>query len=162
MIATGDAHYLNPEDHIYREILIASIKSSPLRRQKLPDLHFRSTQEMLAAFSFLGAEKAKQVVITTPNQLAEQFDEITPVKSKLYTPDMPGANDEIKQLSYDRAHELYGEELPKIVADRLELELNSIIKNGFSVIYLISQKLVYKSNKDGYLVGSRGLSALVW
>lgn len=156
VIATGDAHYLNPEDHIYREILIASIKSSPLRRQKLPDLHFRSTQEMLAAFSFLGAEKAKQVVITTPNQLAEQFDEITPVKSKLYTPDMPGANDEIKQLSYDRAHELYGEELPKIVADRLELELNSIIKNGFSVIYLISQKLVYKSNKDGYLVGSRG------
>lgn len=156
VVATGDVHYLNEEDYIYREILISSLKSSPLRRQKLPDLHFLSTQEMLDQFSFLPTATATEIVITNSNLIANQTDEILPLKDKLYTPEMPGANDEITKLTYDQAHFLYGEELPQIVQDRIDLELASIIKNGFSVIYLISQKLVYKSNKDGYLVGSRG------
>lgn len=156
VVATGDAHYLNPEDHLYRDILIKSLKSSPLRRQKLPELYFRTTQEMLDSFSFLPENTRQKIVIDNPNLIADSTDNVVPVKGKLYTPDMPGAEDDIQRLTKNKAHELYGEELPKIVADRLDLELHSIIKNGFSVIYLISQKLVYKSNKDGYLVGSRG------
>ncbi|MFD1672845.1 PolC-type DNA polymerase III [Agrilactobacillus yilanensis] len=155
--ATGDVHFMNKEDAIYREILIKSLKSSPLRRQTLPDVHFRTTDEMLQEFEFLGEDQAHQVVVEGPNQVAEMVDgAITPVKDQLYTPKMPGAEDEIRNLTMDKAHELYGAPLPKIVSDRVKKELDSIIGNGFSVIYLISQKLVYKSNKDGYLVGSRG------
>ncbi|MCD2256257.1 PolC-type DNA polymerase III [Lactobacillus sp. CC-MHH1034] len=157
VVATGDVHYLNKEDHIYREILIKSLKGSPLARQQLPDVHFRTTEEMLEAFSFLDEATAKKIVITNTHKIVDLVDEaITPVKDKLYTPKMPGAEDEIRSLSMNKAHELYGEPLPEIVEARLQKELNSVIGNGFSVIYLISQKLVYKSNKDGYLVGSRG------
>ncbi|MGX4763359.1 PolC-type DNA polymerase III [Holzapfeliella sp. JNUCC 72] len=156
VVVTGDVHYLNPEDHIYREILISSIKSSPLRHQNLPDLHFRTTQEMFDEFDFLDEQTAYQVIVANPNQIAESTDEIVPVKDKLYTPIMEHSEEEIRELSYNKAYELYGNPLPKIVEDRIEHELKSIIGNGFSVIYLISQKLVYKSNKDGYLVGSRG------
>ncbi|WP_413476366.1 PolC-type DNA polymerase III [Latilactobacillus fuchuensis] len=157
VVATGDAHYLNPVDSIYRKILINSMGgANPLNRSKLPDVHFRSTDEMLKAFAFLGADKAQEIVVTNPNALADSLDEIVPVKDKLYTPKMEGAEDEIQTLTMNRAHELYGAELPAIVQERLDKELKSIIGNGFSVIYLISQKLVYKSGKDGYLVGSRG------
>lgn len=157
VVATGDTHYLNPEDAIYRKILIHSMGgANPLNRSKLPDVHFRSTDEMLQAFAFLGAETAQAIVVTNPNALADSIDEIVPVKDKLYTPKMEGAEDEIQTLTMNRAHELYGDQLPEIVQQRLDKELKSIIGNGFSVIYLISQKLVYKSGKDGYLVGSRG------
>lgn len=157
VVATGDVHYLNPQDKIYRKILINSQGgANPLNRINLPDVHFRSTDEMLKAFQFLGQEEAERIVVTNPNKLADHIDAISPVKTKLYTPKMPGAADDIKNMTYTAAHQLYGEELPKIVAERIAQELKSIIGNGFAVHYLIAQKLVYKSNKDGYLVGSRG------
>ena len=111
---------------------------------------------MLDEFAFLGPELAKKVVVDDPNKVAAMCDEITPVKDKLYTPKMPGAEDDIRNLTMNKAHELYGDPLPEIVQARLDKELKSVIGNGFSVIYLIAQKLVFKSNKDGYLVGSRG------
>ncbi|KRM91393.1 PolC-type DNA polymerase III [Fructilactobacillus florum] len=157
IVATGDAHYLEPHDAIYRKILINSQGgANPLNRTELPDLHFRTTDEMLHDFSFLGEATAKQLVVTNPQSIVDRVDEIHPLKDKLYTPKMEGAETEIKERSLDRAHQLYGDHLPEIVQQRLDRELKSIIGNGFSVIYLISQRLVAKSNKDGYLVGSRG------
>lgn len=156
VVATGNTHYLNREDAIYREILLGSLKINQGKQLHLPEAHFRTTDEMLQDFNFLGADVAKQIVVTNPNLLADAIEETTPIKSELYTPNIEGANDEITKLSYDEAKRLYGEELPEIVEKRLEKELKSIIGNGFAVIYLISQKLVLKSNQDGYLVGSRG------
>ena len=157
VVATGNVHYLNQEDSIYRKILIGSMGgANPLNRHSLPDVHFRTTDEMLTAFQFLGADVAKRIVVENTNKIADMCEAITPVKDELYTPKIPGSEQEITDLSYKRARELYGENLPEIVEKRLEKELNSIIGNGFSVIYLISQKLVHKSNEDGYLVGSRG------
>lgn len=156
--ATGDVHFMNKEDAIYRKILIHSQGgANPLNKLRdLPDAHFRTTDEMLEDFAFLGEEKAQKVVVTDPNRIVDMCDEITPVKDKLYTPKMPGAEDDIKNLTLNKAHEWYGDPLPDIVQKRVDKELKSVIGNGFSVIYLISQKLVAKSNKDGYLVGSRG------
>ncbi|MHC5373892.1 PolC-type DNA polymerase III [Enterococcus sp. LJL120] len=157
VVATGNVHYLDPEDAIYRKVLINSMGgANPLNRHSLPQVHFRTTDEMLSEFQFLGAELAKKVVVETPNQIAEMCDEVIPVKDDLYTPKIPGSEEEITNLSYNRAKELYGDPLPEIVEKRLKKELDSIIGNGFSVIYLISQKLVHKSMEDGYLVGSRG------
>ncbi|KRN88621.1 PolC-type DNA polymerase III [Ligilactobacillus ceti] len=158
VVATGDVHYLNPEDHQYREILISSQGgANPLNRlEKLPAAHFRTTDEMMDDLAFLGEELAQEVIVDNPNKVVEMVEEMTPLKDKLYTPNMPGADDDIRKLSMDKAREWYGDELPELVEARLEKELTSIIGNGFSVIYLISQKLVFKSNKDGYLVGSRG------
>ena len=153
-MATGNVHYLNPEDKIYREILLTSVNNGV--PQEYPDAHLRTTDEMLKEFAFLGEDKAYEVVVTNSNWVIEQLEEITPVKDDLYTPKIEGAEDEITKLSYDKAHEWYGNPLPKIVDDRIKKELKSIIGNGFSVIYLIAQKLVLKSNQDGYLVGSRG------
>jgi len=154
VVATGDVHYLNPEDKIYREILINSIKSN--RTKYFPEAHLRSTDEMLADFAFLGEEKAYEIVVKNTNAIADSIEFIEPLKDKLYTPTIEGAEQELTDMSYAKAHEIYGEELPEIVEARLEKELKSIISNGFSVIYLISQKLVKKSNDDGYIVGSRG------
>ena len=154
VVATGNVHYLNPEDKIYREILLTTVNNGV--PQEYPDAHLRTTDEMLKEFAFLGEEKAYEVVVTNSNWVSEQLEEITPVKDDLYTPKIEGAEDEITKLSYDKAHEWYGNPLPKIVDDRIKKELKSIIGNGFSVIYLIAQKLVLKSNQDGYLVGSRG------
>jgi len=156
VIATGNVHYLNPEDAIYRDILLET-QNSHDSRFKNPPLHFRTTDEMMASFAFLGEEKAKELVITNPNDLVDRIEDgISPVKKDLYTPNMDGAEEEIRKMSYDEAHRLYGNPLPKIIEARLEKELTSIIGNGFAVIYLISQKLVHKSIEDGYLVGSRG------
>ena len=154
VVATGNVHYLNPEDKIYREILLTSVNNGV--PQEYPDAHLRTTDEMLKEFAFLGEDKAYEVVVKNSNWVSEQLEEITPVKDDLYTPKIEGAEDEITKLSYDKAHEWYGNPLPKIVDDRIKKELKSIIGNGFSVIYLIAQKLVLKSNQDGYLVGSRG------
>lgn len=157
VVATGNAHYLNEEDAIYRKILINSMGgANPLNRHSLPDVHFRTTDEMLTSFQFLGPELAKEIVVANPNKIADSCEVVIPVKDELYTPKIPGSEQEITDLSYQRARELYGETLPEIVEKRLKKELDSIIGNGFSVIYLISQKLVHKSNEDGYLVGSRG------
>ncbi|MFD1850348.1 PolC-type DNA polymerase III [Oceanobacillus bengalensis] len=156
VVATGNVHYLEEHDKIYRQILIKSQAGNPLNRQTLPDTPFRTTNEMLACFSFLGEEKAREIVITNTNKLADAIEEFSPVKNDLYTPTIEGAEEEIRELSYNRAISIYGDPVPKIVSDRLEKELDSIIGNGFAVIYLISQKLVKKSLEDGYLVGSRG------
>ncbi|NVY97030.1 PolC-type DNA polymerase III [Lactobacillus sp. DCY120] len=157
VVASGDVHYLNETDRIYRDIIVKAVKSNPLARQKLPLANFKTTDEMLAAFDWLSADDAQKIVIQDPQQVADWIDgSITPVKDELYTPKIPGSEQEIKDLTYNRARQLYGEKLPEIVQARLDKELKSIIGNGFSVIYLISQRLVAKSNKDGYLVGSRG------
>ena len=157
VVATGNVHYLNPEDYIYRKILINSQGgANPLNRSELPKVHFRTTDEMLDAFSFLGKSTAHKIVVENTQLIADSVEEMTPVKTELYTPKIEGSEEEIRKLSYDEAHRLYGNPLPEIIEKRLEKELTSIIGNGFSVIYLISQKLVHKSISEGYLVGSRG------
>ena len=156
VIATGNAHYLFEHDAIARKILIASQPGNPLNRSTLPEAHFRTTDEMLDEFHFLGEDKAYDIVVKNTNELADRIEKVIPIKDQLFTPRMEGANEEIRELSYTNAKKLYGDDLPQIVIDRLEKELDSIIGNGFSVIYLISQRLVKKSLDDGYLVGSRG------
>ncbi|WP_042356236.1 PolC-type DNA polymerase III [Bacillus rubiinfantis] len=157
VVATGNVHYLNENDKIYRKILINSQGgANPLNRHKLPDVHFRTTDEMLDGFAFLGKQKAREIVITNTNKIADMIDEIKPIKDDLYTPRIAGAEDEMRQMSYQMAHQIYGDPLPEIVEARLEKELKSIIGHGFAVIYLIAHKLVKKSLDDGYLVGSRG------
>ncbi|TQS75525.1 PolC-type DNA polymerase III [Ornithinibacillus gellani] len=156
VVATGNVHYIDDHEKLYRQILIASQAGNPLNRQTLSDTPFRTTNEMLTCFSFLGDELAKEIVVTNTNALADQIEAISPVKSGLFTPKIDGAEEEIKRLCYERAEAIYGNPVPKIVTDRLEKELKSIIDNGFAVIYLISHKLVKKSLDDGYLVGSRG------
>ncbi len=157
VVATGNVHYLNPEDSIYREIILQSINKNNTKETLHPKLHYRTTDEMLEEFSFLGEDKAKEVVVTNTQKINSMIDpDIAPVKTDLYTPKMEGAEDEIRDMTYAEATSLYGEPLPELVKARIERELESIIGNGFAVIYLISHKLVEKSNIDGYLVGSRG------
>lgn len=157
VVATGDVHYLNKEDSVYRKILIHSQGgANPLNRQQLPDVHFRTTNEMLDAFAFMGAATAQQIVVENSNLIADQIEVVHPLKDKLYTPKMDGAEDEIKERTMATAKAWYGDPLPELVQHRVDRELKSIVGNGFSVIYLIAQRLVAKSNKDGYLVGSRG------
>jgi DNA polymerase III subunit alpha, Gram-positive type len=157
VVATGNVHYLNENDKIYRKILVNSQGgANPLNRAELPDVHFRTTNEMLDAFSFLGKEKAKEIVVTNSNKVADMIEVIKPIKDDLYTPKIEGADEEMREMSYSMAHKIYGDSLPEIVEARLEKELKSIIGHGFAVIYLISHKLVKKSLDDGYLVGSRG------
>ncbi len=157
VVATGNVHYLDPKDKIYRKILISSQGgANPLNRHRLPDVHFRTTDEMLEAFKFLGEEKAKEIVVTNTNKIADMIEDVKPIKDKLYTPKIEGADEAIRSMSYERAKSIYGDPLPELIEKRLEKELKSIIDNGFAVIYLISHKLVKKSLEDGYLVGSRG------
>ncbi|MEI5906214.1 PolC-type DNA polymerase III [Bacillus spongiae] len=157
VVATGNVHYLNPNDAIYRKILINSQGgANPLNRHQLPEVHFRTTDEMLQCFSFLGEDRAKEIVVTNTNKMADMIEVIKPIKDDLYTPKIDGADEEVREMSYSMARSIYGDELPDLVEARLEKELKSIIGHGFAVIYLISHKLVKKSLDDGYLVGSRG------
>lgn len=156
VVASGNVHYISENDKQYRQILISSQAGNPLSRQKLPDTPFRTTDEMLGCFEFLGKEKAYEIVVTNTNTISNQIEAISPIKDGLFAPTIEGSEQEMRDLCYNKAKEIYGEDLPKIVTDRLEKELDSIIGNGFAVIYLISHKLVKKSLDDGYLVGSRG------
>ncbi|MCJ8010642.1 PolC-type DNA polymerase III [Paenibacillus sp. KQZ6P-2] len=157
VIATGNVHYLDPRDKLFRDITIHGITGfSPLKDIRKPDAHLRTTDEMLEEFEFLGKEKAMEVVIKNTNDLADRFEELELFPDKLFTPIIEGADDEIRNTCYDTARSIYGEELPEVVVARLEKELEPIIKYGFSANYLISERLVKKSNRDGYLVGSRG------
>lgn len=157
VVATGNVHYLNPKDKLCRDITINGITGfSPLKGMNKPDAHFRTTYEMLQEFTFLGETKAKEVVVTNTNSLADDFESFDLFNDKLYTPIIEGADDEIRNTCYDTAKQIYGDPLPEIVVARLEKELVPIIKYGFSANYLISERLVKKSNEDGYLVGSRG------
>jgi len=154
VVATSDAHFLDPKDSIFREILQTGQGFNDADQQ--PPIYYRTTEEMLTEFAYFGEETAEKIVIDNPNQILEQIENIKPIPDGLFTPEIEGAEEEIREMSYQRAHEFYGENLPKQVVDRLEKELSSIIENGFAVIYLIAHKLVKKSLEDGYLVGSRG------
>lgn len=154
VVATTDAHFLDPKDSIFREILQTGQGFNDADQQ--PPIYFRTTAEMLAEFDYFGSEIAEEVVVKNPNRILAEIENIKPIPDGLYTPEIEGAEEEIRQMSYARAHQFYGESLPEIVINRLEKELNSIIENGFAVIYLIAHKLVKKSLDDGYLVGSRG------
>ncbi len=154
VVATCDTHFLNPEDEVYRRIMMAGKGFSDADQQ--PPLYFRTTEEMLNEFSYLGTEKAYEVVIENPRKINELIEFIKPIPDELYSPQIPGAEEEIRSMSYQKAEYLYGSPLPSIVADRLKYELDGIINNGFAVLYLIAHKLVKKSLDDGYLVGSRG------
>ncbi len=157
VVATGNVHYLQPEDALYRKILIASQGgANPLNKQQLPPVYFKTTTEMLEEFSFLGKEKAEEVVVGNTLKIVDEIEDVKPIKDDLYTPRIEGADEEMREMSYGMARSIYGDELPAIVEERLEKELQSIIGHGFAVIYLISHKLVKKSLDDGYLVGSRG------
>ncbi|MGM0414279.1 MAG: PolC-type DNA polymerase III, partial [Bacillota bacterium] len=154
VVATTDAHFLNPEDEIYRRILQAGQKFEDADKQ--PPLYFRTTNEMLSEFSYLGEEIAREVVIENPKKLNDSIEDLKPMPSGLFTPKIENADEEIRDMTYNKARSLYGNNLPELVVNRIEKELESIISNGFSVIYLISHKLVKKSLEDGFLVGSRG------
>lgn len=155
-VATCDVHFLHPEDAQLRAILQAGQNYSDADQQA--PLYFRTTEEMLKEFEYFGKEIAYELCVTNPNKIAEMVEKIKPVpdRDQLYSPFIPGAEKAIKEMSYQRAHEWYGENLPQVVSDRLKMELDSIINHGFSVLYYIAHKLVRKSLDDGYLVGSRG------
>ena len=152
--ATCDVHFLNPEDEIYRRIIMAG-QGFPDADNQAP-LYFRTTEEMLQEFAYLGSDKAEEVVITNTNLIADMIECMSPVRPDKCPPVIEDSDNQLTEICYNKAHELYGETLPKIVEDRLEKELHSIISNGFAVMYIIAQKLVWKSVEDGYLVGSRG------
>ncbi|WJE17502.1 PolC-type DNA polymerase III [Halobacillus sp. ACCC02827] len=156
VVATGNTHYLEPHEKQYRQILVSSQNGNPLNRQTLPEVHFKTTNEMIEELSFLGKDKAKELVVDNTHKVSGLIEDVKPVKDDLYTPNIEGAEQEIREMSYNKARSIYGEQIPDLIVKRLEKELDSIIGNGFAVIYLISQKLVTKSLEDGYLVGSRG------
>lgn len=157
LCATGNVRYVQPTDAKYREVLIRSQGgANPLNRSELPEAHFRTTDEMLKEFEFLGEEVARQIVLDNPKQIADSIEDVQVIKDDLYAPNIDGADEEVRELTYGMAHHIYGEQLPEIVQARIDKELKSIIDNGFAVIYLISHKLVKRSLDDGYLVGSRG------
>lgn len=154
VVATCDVHFLNPEDEVYRRIIMAGKGFSDADDQA--PLYFRTTEEMLAEFEYLGSEKAQEVVITNTNMVADWVENISPVRPDKCPPVIENSDVDLRNMCYEKAHSMYGDPLPPIVEERLERELHSIISNGFAVMYIIAQKLVWKSNEDGYLVGSRG------
>ena len=167
VLATGNVHYIEPEDEIYREIIVRSLGQGAMINRTighgeaaqpapLPKAHFRTTNEMLDEFAFLGEDLARKIVIENTNALAEIFEPVEVVKGDLYTPFIEKAEETVAELTYKKAFEIYGNPLPDIVDLRIEKELTSILGNGFAVIYLASQMLVQRSNERGYLVGSRG------
>lgn len=154
VIATCDVHFANAEDAIFRSILMASKGFSDAEQQA--PLYYRTTDEMLEEFSYLGEDEAYKVVVSNPNAVAAEIESLQPVPDKLFAPKIDGAEEEIERLTYEKAKSLYGEKLPPLVQARIEKELKAIIGNGFAVLYLIAHELVKKSNDDGYIVGSRG------
>ena len=155
VVATCDVHFLDPEDEVYRRIIMTG-KGFKDADDQAP-LFLRTTEEMLDEFSYyLGSEKAEEIVITNTNMIADMCDKIAPVRPDKCPPVIENSDQQLRDICYRKAHEMYGDELPPIVEARLERELNSIISNGFAVMYIIAQKLVWKSVEDGYLVGSRG------
>ena len=154
VVATCDVHFLNPEDEIYRRIIMAGKGFDDADNQA--PLYLHTTEEMLHEFDYLGSEKAYEIVVENTNKIMNLCEEISPVRPDKCPPVIENSDEMLRKICHDRAHEIYGPKLPQIVTERLDRELNSIISNGYSVMYIIAQKLVWKSNDDGYLVGSRG------
>ena len=154
VVATCDVHFLDPEDEVYRRIIMAG-KGFKDADDQAP-LFLRTTEEMLKEFEYLGSEKAEEVVIENTNKIANMCEKISPVRPDKCPPVIENSDGMLREICYTRAHEIYGEDLPPVVVERLERELNSIISNGFAGMYILAQTLVWKSNEDGYLVGSRG------
>ncbi len=154
VVATCDVHFLDPEDEVYRRIIMAGKGFDDADNQA--PLFLRTTEEMLAEFAYLGSEKAEEIVIANPGKIADMCEKIAPVRPDKCPPVIPDSDRMLRDICQKKAQEMYGEKLPAVVEERLERELNSIISNGYAVMYIIAQKLVWKSNEDGYLVGSRG------
>ena len=154
VVATCDVHFLDPGDEVYRRIIMAGKGFAGADEQS--PLYLRTTEEMLEEFSYLGSDKAMEVVVTNTNRIADMVETMAPVRPDKCAPVIEDSDKTLTDICYNKAHEIYGDELPDIVEQRLKRELNSIISNGFAVMYIIAQKLVWKSVEDGYLVGSRG------
>ena len=167
--ATGDVHYLTKKQKVFRDVYISAKgiggvphPLNPYARSRVPafenpDQHYRSTDEMLKCMSFLGEEKAYEVTVTNTNMIADMIEPIMPVPNDhLYTPAIENCDNMLRDMCFDKAHELYGDPLPAFIQERLEKELNGIISNGYSVIYYIAHRIIKKANEDGYIVGSRG------
>ena len=154
VVATGDVHFLDPQDEIYRRILMSGQGFTDADNQ--PPLYLKTTDEMLEEFNYLGKEKSEEIVIKNTNMIADMIEEILPIPDGTFPPIIEGSEEELKKMTYDKAIKIYGDNIPDIVKARLDKELNSIISNGYAVLYMIAHKLVKKSLEDGYLVGSRG------
>ncbi len=154
VVATGDVHFLEPHDEVYRRVLMAGQGFSDADNQA--PLYLKTTDEMLEEFSYLGEDVAYKVVVENTNLIADMCEEILPIPKEQYPPSIEGSKEELVSMCHNRVHELYGEELPALVKERMDYELDKITTHGFDVMYMIAQKLVYRSNQDGYLVGSRG------
>lgn len=164
VVATGDVHYANPDDKVSRDIYIAAKavggKFHPLHLKDAslpnPDQHYRTTREMLDAFYFLGPAKAKEIVITNPNKIADSIEFMAPIHDKLEKPEIENSDKMLIEACFNKAHQLYGDEIPQDIVDRLNKELEGINGNGYSVTYYIAHEIIRRANEDGYMVGSRG------
>ncbi len=154
VVATCDCHFLDPNDEVFRRIIMAGQGYGDADNQ--PPLYFRTTNEMIKEFEYLGEEACKEVVIENTQKIADMVEVVKPIPDETFPPKIEGAEEEIRNMTMNKVHSIYGENLPEVVQKRLDKELNSIINNGYAVLYLIAQKLVAKSLEDGYLVGSRG------
>ena len=154
VVATCDVHFLDPDDAVFRQILQTGQGYKDADKQA--PIYFRTTDEMLEEFSYLGEEMAFQVVVTNPAAISESIEDVLPIPDGTFPPSLEGAEEDVKRISEDMARDMYGDPLPELVRQRVDRELGSIIKNGFSSLYMIARKLVQKSLSDGYMVGSRG------
>ena len=146
VVATCDVHFLEPEDEVYRRIIMAGKGFGDADKQA--PLYLHTTDEMLSEFEYLGSEKAREIVVENPGRIADMVERISPVRPDKCPPVIPDSDKQLREICYRKAHSMYGEELPEIVTERLERELHSIISNGFAVMYIIAQKLVWKSNEE--------------
>ena len=154
VVATCDCHFLDPNDEVFRRIIMAGQGYGDADNQ--PPLYFRTTNEMMKEFEYLGEEACREVVIENTQKIADMVEVVKPIPDETFPPKIEGAEEDIRNMTMNKVHSIYGENLPEVVQKRLDKELNSIINNGYAVLYLIAQKLVAKSLEDGYLVGSRG------